>query len=381
MKKILFITSFPPEGGAGGGVILRSLFDSYDSKNMQWLILNKDITVNKTWRLDIIRHLPFVHIPGLRFQFIYYAKKYFFNYLLLFFWLFKLFSIKKQFKPDLIWIVIDKDEIFLMYYLVKFSGIQFHLTIHDDPEVSLKLVGKIIKKTDLNRFEYLLKNASTIDCISNKMSNYYFQKAGVNSIVLTRTISRSTLELNSQIDKLNNNEINIILGGWGDCPKPWPNCLIEAVNILEKKSNKKVKFYAFDPKFKDLKDSRFIYCERMTASEFDFFLNKIDIGYAPDPLELKYRLFAQTSLSTKIVTYVSSTLPTFYHGPQDSTVGELFSRFKAGVIVESNDPDTIANGFLDLIINYDLYRSESVQLAINDFDEGVLKERLNLILN
>lgn len=381
MKKVLLITGFPPEGGGGGGVILRSLFDSIDAKFIQWLILNNDITVNKTWRPEIFRHMSFLNIPGLRFQLVYYAKKYFFNYVLLIFWIFKLFRIKKQFKPDLIWIVIDKDEIFLMHNLVKFIGIEFHLTIHDDPKVSLKLVGKEIGKNDLNRFEYLLKNASSIDCISNKMSSYYFENVGVNSIVLTRTISKSTLELNAKIDKLDNNEVNIIMGGWGDCPKPWPYCLIEAVNILEQKSNKKVKFYAFDPKFKDLNDPRFIFCERMTAVEFDYFLNKMDIGYAPDPLELKYRLFAQTSLSTKIVTYLSATLPSFYHGPQDSTIGELFSRFKAGVIVQSNDPDSIANGFLDLIINYDSYRSKSIQLAKNDFDEEILKNRLNLILN
>lgn len=381
MKKVLLITGFPPEGGGGGGVILRSLFDSIDAKYLQWVVLNNDKTVKKSWRPEIFRHMSFFNIPGLRFKFVYYAKKYFFNYALLIFWIFRLCKIKKHFKPDLTWIVIDKDEIFLMSTLVKYLGTQFHLTIHDDPEVSLKLIGKKIEKYDLSRFEYLLKNASSIDCISNKMSSYYYEKAGVNSIVLTRTISKSTLELNAQIDKLNNNEVNIIMGGWGDCPKPWPYCLVEALNILEQKSTKKVKFYAFDPMFKDLNDSRFIYCERMTASEFDLFLNKMDIGYAPDPLELRYRLFAQTSLSTKIVTYLSATLPSFYHGPQDSTISELFSRFKAGIVVESNDPGAIANGFLDLIINYDSYRFNAVQLAINDFDEEILKGRLNLILN
>lgn len=380
MKKVLLITGFPPEGGGGGGVILRTLFDSFDAKFIQWLVLNNDKTVNKNWRPEIRRHLSSFNIPGLRFRIIYYIKKYFFNYILLIYWFIRLIKIKKDFKPDLIWLVIDKDEIFLMYSLLKYIPIKFHLTIHDDPVISLKLVGKEIGKNDLNRFEYLLKNASSIDCISNKMSNYYFENAGVNSIVLTRTITKSTLEVNFQIEKLKNNEVNIVMGGWGDCPNPWPYCLIEALNILEQKSNKKVNFYAFDPKFKDLNDSRFIFCERMTAGEFDLFLNKMDIGYAPDPLELKYLLFAQTSLSTKIVTYLSATLPSLYHGPLDSTVGELFSRFKAGVIVQSNDPDNIANGFLDLILNYDLYRSKSFQLAMNDFEEDMLKDRLNLIL-
>lgn len=381
MKKIVLITSFPPEGGAGGGVILRTLLDKIESSRLHWIILNNDRTVEKNWRPQINRYLPILNVPGLRFDVIYFIKKFFLNYFILFVELSRLTYLKIKFRPELIWLVIDKDEIFLLYYLAKFSGLPWHLTIHDDPEVSLKLAGKKYFESDELKFEFLIRNATSVDCISNRMSNYYQKKFGVDSIVLTRTISSSTLEANKSIDKLSNNKINIIMGGWGDCPEPWPECLIEAIELLEKISKKDVKFYAFDPKFKEFNDSRFIYCERMNSEEFDLFLNKMDIGYAPDPLELEYRLFAQTSLSTKIVTYLSATIPIFYHGPQDSSIGEIFNRFKAGVIVESNNPKEIAIGLFELITNYSTYRSNSINLASNDFDETKLKNRLNLIIN
>jgi hypothetical protein len=103
----------------------------------------------------------------------------------------------------------------------------------------------------------------------------------------------------------------------------------------------------------------------------------MDLGYAPDPLASVHgREFAKTSLPTKLVTYLGACLPCLYHGPAESTVGEMFTRFKAGEIVDSQSPQDLADGFARLIENPDPYRDAAVQLARSDFDPQMFANRL-----
>jgi hypothetical protein len=114
----------------------------------------------------------------------------------------------------------------------------------------------------------------------------------------------------------------------------------------------------------------------MPEPQFNQLLDRMDLGYAPDPLTEDGRSFAKTSLSTKLVTYIGATLPCLYHGPGQSTTAEMFSRHRAGEVVDSQHSEDIASGFLKLIKGADEYRDHAVQLAMSDFDPRELASRI-----
>jgi len=144
----------------------------------------------------------------------------------------------------------------------------------------------------------------------------------------------------------------MILSGWGDCPPPWPDNLIEALQII--RTEQPINLHVFDPRFRSYTEHEWVvYHEHMPEAEFDSLLAQMDLSYAPDPLTPVGRLFAATSLSTKIVTSICAGLPFIYHGPHDSTVGDLLQLEPLlGVIVESNSGQDIATGVRSLQVNY-----------------------------
>jgi hypothetical protein len=71
-------------------------------------------------------------------------------------------------------------------------------------------------------------------------------------------------------------------------------------------------------------------------------LESADLLYMPIPFGAEHESFARYSLSTKMVTYVGSGLPVFYHGPASSAAFELLNRNAAALFATSLDPVEIA---------------------------------------
>jgi glycosyltransferase involved in cell wall biosynthesis len=64
-------------------------------------------------------------------------------------------------------------------------------------------------------------------------------------------------------------------------------------------------------------------------------LREADLLYLPLPFDTAHRSFVRFSLSTKLVTYLGSGIPIFYHGPIQSAVGELLVKNGAAFICDS----------------------------------------------
>jgi glycosyltransferase involved in cell wall biosynthesis len=375
-QKILLIAGFPPEGGGGGGVNLRSLIDNISSNNLYWYSLQHDKT-NKTWyRPNLKRGSIFFRLPGRRYKLIdilyikiYHKFELFINLILVQFIILK-------FKPTCLWIIIDQYSIPALFCIVKLTKLPWHITVQDDPEVSLNLSGHVISRKNLEKFEFLYKNAESRDCTSFGMVNYYKQKYSVDSFMVSRSIDLDKSESNRKRSILSGDTIKILLGGWGNCPPPWPENLLTALGIIESKTNKSVKLYSFDPLLVRYNSRHVVLCQKMPQDQFEKLLNQMDLGYAPDPFDEKFEVFVKTSLSVKMITYISATLPCLYHGPVDSSIGEMFNRYQAGEIVNSNDPNELANGFLKLINNSDFYRDNSLFLAKSDFNPEIMRQKI-----
>ena len=74
-----------------------------------------------------------------------------------------------------------------------------------------------------------------------------------------------------------------------------------------------------------------------------------DLLYQPMAFQEQSRAFARFSMSTKMITYLGSGLPIFYHGPGDAASCQLLTRHEAAAICTTLDPEEIVTHLLDAL--------------------------------
>ena len=104
-------------------------------------------------------------------------------------------------------------------------------------------------------------------------------------------------------------------------------------------------------------------------------LDEVDVLYLPLSIEAKYANFAKFSLSTKMITYLGSGLPIFYHGPEDSAAYRLLQRNDACLACFSNDPAEIAAVLESLPQHRERIVHNAIALAQREFQIKKIRER------
>ena len=103
------------------------------------------------------------------------------------------------------------------------------------------------------------------------------------------------------------------------------------------------------------------------VEEVDRDMLSADLLYQPMPFEEHARAFSRFSLSTKMITYLGSGLPIFYHGPEDAAACRLLARHQAAAICTTLDPESIAARLLDAIAQREAIVSNALGLARSQF--------------
>ena len=376
LPRLLIIAGFPPEGGGGGGAIFRSLLADYPADHIAWLTLHADTTVTNWWRPEIKRWGVTRRLPGRRFWLIQRLWE-----IIGFRWEAAQArtiarGIKATWRPEQVWVVVDQYTLWAANLVVRDLGLPWHVTVQDDPAISRRMVGQTLPASWQQIFGQLYTQAVTRDCISHGMVKKYRARYGVGAFILTKAIDPEKLRIARARPILRGARIEILLGGWGNCPPPWPENLLIALQLLSQQLGREVRLNAFDPKLLRFEAHNVRVLASVPEAQFEEILSSMDLGYAPDPLLPEFREFVITSLPTKLVTYVAATLPSLYHGPQESSVGEMFSRYPAGVIVESQAPEDIVAGFVRLIRDAESFRDACCELAKADFDRETLVNRV-----
>ncbi|MEY2481308.1 MAG: hypothetical protein QOI04_2235 [Verrucomicrobiota bacterium] len=98
-----------------------------------------------------------------------------------------------------------------------------------------------------------------------------------------------------------------------------------------------------------------------SESDVESDLEKADLLYLPLPFEKKYDPFVRFSLSTKMVTYIGSGIPTLYHGPFNSAVHDLLSEHRAALLSAARDPRVLA----ETLQHYVDLRKQGMDAAAN----------------
>jgi hypothetical protein len=96
-------------------------------------------------------------------------------------------------------------------------------------------------------------------------------------------------------------------------------------------------------------------------------MQSADLLYQPMAFQEQARAFARFSLSTKMITYLGSGLPIFYHGPEDSAAGKLLARHDAAAICTTLDPEKISEQLYATIERREAIANNALALARSQF--------------
>jgi hypothetical protein len=103
--------------------------------------------------------------------------------------------------------------------------------------------------------------------------------------------------------------------------------------------------------------------------------NSVDLLYLPLSIDPQYANFAKFSLSTKMITYLGSGLPIFYHGPIESAAFQLLQKNHACVSCHSNDPQAISSALKKVALDRDTIIKNALELGKRDFQIAEIRNR------
>lgn len=104
-------------------------------------------------------------------------------------------------------------------------------------------------------------------------------------------------------------------------------------------------------------------------------LELADVLYLPLSIDGKFSNFAKFSLSTKMVGYLASGLPIFYHGPAESAAHRLLSEYGACSACFSNDPQEILEAVRRAVERRTELVANALRLAREKFELAGIRHR------
>lgn len=332
-KQICLFTAHSPASG-GGGTILRSLVENMPDVSVTWCYTGSKIRGYETGYLgtgimggnilkDITSTLKMVsgfNNDGIN----------------------ELVEKILQIPCDIYWIVSHNEGLRIAFELATRQDKRpVHLTVHDDwggalaaQSVRYRLFTRLANKLTIKT----LQTVSSFDVISCGMQNYYRQISGLNGEVCHRFLSAHSINV-----KPLKSGTNVNIGHIGRLYKK--SSLIAMIKLLKKFYDPKgitpvVKLWGCHLHSESLPSFlRGNVCFYPTASEDEVIpqLANCDILYAMYPLEKRLEVFAQTSLPTKLTSYLQAGRPILAHCPQNSTLAEYINTTGLGVIWKSDN--------------------------------------------
>jgi len=342
-NKIALITPFSPAIG-GGSVILRSLIPHLKGIELTWFYFHDRET-------PIVEPIQCVRIgdplakPGSIFQGMWDTWR---------IWLFnksarfqKALEYLESREFDQYWLVAHGDNVPFINYLRKHSKRPIHLSIEDDlisnhfarskRYVGLGAVGR-------TRFHEAMKEADSIDFISQAMKKYYGQTLGLKGTVTHRYL-KSLPNLPAFKTKANQFTVGQIGSVYSFHEI---DAFLGALRQFSKEKKVEGKFIAIGMAGR----TRVVYdrypeivevVEDLDESEAVKLLSQCDLLYTSYPFAPQYEVFRRTSAQVKMTTYVCCQRPVFAHTPPDSTLADWVGRYGIGVICDTIDTSKIVS--------------------------------------
>ncbi|MBB1347094.1 hypothetical protein [Pseudoalteromonas sp. SG45-2] len=382
MKKILIITSTPPNHKGVGDIFLENAIKDISSENIMRVsvIKNSEEQYPQTWcgmKSHVIRvdktHLPFLS----SYKLIKFNNKYSTSVAN------EIVDIIKENNIEKVWITLSSPELILIAKeLFKQAQIDLYSTIWDIPEYLLKNnnINYFLSKYIQKKFNEVLLESKKVSVIDEGMKLFL-----PNNLHSKIHIIRNGIDFpESNIEKIkikSKKSIKIVFAGSIYAKKEW-NCLVESLISTDFIiNNKLVELICIGklPRFGVKKDSRINFLGYLPNHEVLNILSGCDIGYVPYWFDKSKRNVVQTSFPGKVSSYVASDLKVLFHGPMTSTVINFINEFKVGSYCTSIDRHEVLRTLSD--IDSIVIDSESYILAKKELSRDEMISNFHLFIS
>jgi len=267
----------------------------------------------------------------------------------------------RQQRVDLIWAVLNSPSaILLARPLAHALRVPLVVSVWDPPEYLAddERLEPRTRHRVLREFGRAMKSATRRAVISENMREEYRRRYGIDAIVHRHGISDELRHPPKQAPAAAD---RLVIGVAGNlyARREW-NALLAALTlhqwriggrqVILRVMSSGIQATAKGP-------AQIEYLGWRSPEETIRLLADADVGYLPYWFDERYRLSVRLCFPTKLCTYLAAGIPTWFHGPEDSSVTRFFRSYPAGVCCHSRKPDVIAASLDRLATDGLLYSS------------------------
>ncbi len=372
-KKILLLSTIPPCSNYSGGQVLEQLCQFLPKNSLVCFILldkslHPEISKELSWMpmeyfskpADGWPKLPLYITPILSFFGEMYHSLFTTRILAK-----KVIAYGKKHQVDCLWVTLQgQTTIRLARKVAQGLGVPLLTEVWDDPEWWLKdnHIDKISSKLILKNFTKDLKFSEKCATAGWAMANVYQKEYSAKTVPFLPSLKENwALKPATKI----HSEKELIIGVVGQLysVEEWQK-LIVALDKTSWKIGKrevKIRILASCANLYSYKPARIEFLGYHSQKDTVNLISHADILYCPYIFNPEFKKVSELSFPGKLITYLASGRPVFFHGPVYAGPGGFLKKNKAGFVCNSLDPEIIIRDLKELINNKKLY----AQLADN----------------
>jgi hypothetical protein len=234
---------------------------------------------------------------------------------------------------DAYWIVSHNEGLCVAQDLVRTSSRRVHLTVHDDWAGALCARSQryfLLSPFAARLSDSVLRAVTSVDVVSAGMQSHYFGRTGIKAEVVHRYIGEA------KISERKKESSQVRVGHVGSIySKSDLRVFLGALKSYtdELGVGAKVVFWGANLRSGELPEHLASCVDLRPNTDEEGIIDALqdcDFAYAAYPFSPRLQLFAQTSLPTKLSTYVAARRPILGHAPPDSTLSEFLTKTGVG---------------------------------------------------
>jgi hypothetical protein len=319
-RPLILWTDFPPDFQGGGAVVLRSLLRVEDRQRIVWV---SPTAARDTDAPRSVRLRPIEEDLGRR-RSLFFDSTIFAGSLAD-----ETLRIARRCGARALWMVMHGAAVPVAAELIRRTRLPIHLTVHDDPAFGVALRSRrylaLIPWLE-SCFGFSMRTASSVDVISDGMSERYRTRYGVSSTIVHRALE-GPITASSTFDP-GSGELRIgVLGNTYQYAQTrvLARALIQASRELNVRGRLTVvgRGHAERLQREFAKTLTIDNADHLEEDQAVELLRECFLLYLNYPFGIRSAVLRRTSFPTKLSTYVLAARPLLIHSPVDSTLMDL----------------------------------------------------------
>lgn len=372
---ILLVTGFEPDKRTGGGDIVRFLARKLGPNQLRWFSLAKPAApLDEPFRSQWIGSLPLRRLGATRF-----GLRRFWDWFESTIWSYngalRIAASAKKFNVSHIWFLCDYPIAPILPYLQRLlPKVAIHVSVHDHPVFTAEAVGHSVHYID--RIKKALRKISrtsvSIDTISEELLATLGDAFGQHTVVTLACnkadIAKDLLPVSTQ------GPLKVAFAGSYLDEEPC-NSFLKGLDLWSARTGRPWEMTVFGPNLQfrhpGIQMAGFTQPDRLSVE-----LRKADLLFLPLSFESKALMQSNTSLPTKLITYLNAGRLIVFGVPGESATARIALEGHLGPLITKPTPEMFADA-IDQLAGWDMSKAESGrrQLAGNRFNEDRIYDR------